>query len=261
MRNQQRTGAFTLVELLVVIGIIAVLIAILLPALQKARMQALAVACQSNLRQIGLGIQMYANDFQNYIPDAQRDGAFDAGLGTNGGMWVMRLVELKYVPGSANGTQQDSDVFRCPADRITPTDFPAWNGRPALTSYKGISRIGWAENGAGHRLNRVPGNTAENDSTAPKTVYDVNPKKGQVPIVTEVVVDRSYANASRGLAAPFHDVFRPADTTSSVWNATTSTPHDRARRSVLYNDLSVSMGYVAYDDPRFVEDFTHPRGQ
>jgi prepilin-type N-terminal cleavage/methylation domain-containing protein len=60
--------AFTLVELLVVIGIVAALIAILLPAVNRARYSARIAVCLSNEHQIGLGIQSYANDFKGAIP-------------------------------------------------------------------------------------------------------------------------------------------------------------------------------------------------
>jgi len=63
-----RFRAFTLIELLVVVAIIAILTAILLPALSQARHQARRAACAANLRQVGVAIHMYADDFGDSIP-------------------------------------------------------------------------------------------------------------------------------------------------------------------------------------------------
>lgn len=66
--NRKTKHAFTLVELLVVIGIIGLLVAILLPALGKARAQAQTLKCLSNLRQMGIAFTMYANAQKGYLP-------------------------------------------------------------------------------------------------------------------------------------------------------------------------------------------------
>jgi prepilin-type N-terminal cleavage/methylation domain-containing protein/prepilin-type processing-associated H-X9-DG protein len=72
---RSRKNGFTLVELLVVIGIIALLISILLPALHKAREAALELTCESNLRQIGMGIQTYADQNRGELPQKGPDGS------------------------------------------------------------------------------------------------------------------------------------------------------------------------------------------
>ena len=67
-RSRKRPSAFTLVELLVVIGIIALLISILLPALSKARKQANTVKCLANMKQFGNAILFYTNDWKGAMP-------------------------------------------------------------------------------------------------------------------------------------------------------------------------------------------------
>lgn len=100
-----RHRAFTLVELLVVIGVIAVLISILLPVLGRAREAARTVACLSNQRQIGMAFSLYVQGVgKGYPPIRNRSTVYGTTYGRP--TWDMALLELIRAP----------QVFWCPAD-------------------------------------------------------------------------------------------------------------------------------------------------
>ncbi len=98
-RFRQPLHGFTLVELLVVISIIALLISLLLPALAKARADGLAVICESNLRQIGTGVQEYAQEYENAILPAGYSFT-RTGAGTD--PWPAIMIKAGIAPSPGN---------------------------------------------------------------------------------------------------------------------------------------------------------------
>ena len=139
----RRPWGFTLVELLVVIGIIAILIAILLPALQKARTQSINVQCRANLRQWGNLFANYSSDFGGKL----EPGDWDSGHGNVLEGWFWPSTMRMYLPDGMNyskNPQTFGNIMLCPAAMLAaPVDF---NG---LAVGRGSTWYAWTSEAGG----------------------------------------------------------------------------------------------------------------
>jgi prepilin-type N-terminal cleavage/methylation domain-containing protein/prepilin-type processing-associated H-X9-DG protein len=117
---RHRRPAFTLVELLVAIGIIAVLLALLLPALNRARQAAAAIQCAGNMRQIGDALAMYHMDSHGrLIPMLVTTSTTPTDPWPGGFFWANQLVRMAYISapiglGPSGARNQYGGVFNCP---------------------------------------------------------------------------------------------------------------------------------------------------
>lgn len=181
-RWKKRPG-FTLIELLVVIAIIAVLIALLVPAVQKVREAAARAQCQNNLKQMGLALHSYHDNYKRFPPGCAADQApFGTASSSWGSSWMVYI--LPYIEQNAlysklafngssgynnsnNGpyfTNTSISIYLCPS-----SPFPALDGGTAVSNpvmrphYTGIAGGTWQLAGVGgYTENRLSNNGNQN---------------------------------------------------------------------------------------------------
>jgi prepilin-type N-terminal cleavage/methylation domain-containing protein/prepilin-type processing-associated H-X9-DG protein len=248
---------FTLVELLVVIGIIAVLIGILLPALQKARDQANTVACQSNERQFYSLMMEYAADYHNYVIPASYK-VDDPILGNAQFYWWSPLLigqELMHNDLASNAARQlavqtITKILTCPSADHSLDPTLAQAGNNFYGDYTYNQNFGYYDF----------------TSTTPTTSSNYTPfeKLNQVPgnVIVMTDIDKSYVEANpanpskyESNACIFLEMNYLLGNHSTTWSTTSSAcmwfPHSKGTQAnVLFMD-----GHIATALPN---DFVMP---
>jgi prepilin-type N-terminal cleavage/methylation domain-containing protein/prepilin-type processing-associated H-X9-DG protein len=148
-RSRQRNEAFTLIELLVVIAIIAILAAMLLPALAKAKEKSYRTQCLNNIRQVGIGCIMYAGDFRDtlFAPDGGSGSFNQCGLDAT---LVPTLQSYGFVI-KTNASEQNN-IWSCPKRNYLPRVDPNNSGLIAI-GYQYFGGVTAWNNPAGQILN------------------------------------------------------------------------------------------------------------
>jgi prepilin-type N-terminal cleavage/methylation domain-containing protein/prepilin-type processing-associated H-X9-DG protein len=212
-------NAFTLVELLVVIGIISILIAMLLPALNKARASAKAVQCASNLRQIGQAAMMYANDNRGFLPPTQSPVKYSSVVD----WWPHYLMGIPSVSiAGALPAQQwlirylpSGTIFICPASQTPDNQSNFDQSSRGYLSVPAYTNMDYGMNS----YNSLTGN------------YDRFPKLSRIHDPSQVI----YLGDSKSDLL-FGDPYRGA--VMKDWNAV-DFRHPGLRANLLYMDGSV----------------------
>ena len=143
LMDRRVVGGFTLIELLIVVGIIGLLMAILLPALGRARQEALKIGCAANLRQFGAGFHAWAGDHNGRFP---YNGGNSWGLHATeeaewGGEWMEFGYDYVAEYDARAVRQMDSTVYFCPSDNRRAER--GWYPQPDRNNTTDLIRLGY----------------------------------------------------------------------------------------------------------------------